>query len=104
MKSVKKFTCKICNKNYKSIQSLCNHNRRFHKNKPQNNTFPPQNNTKKFKNKLKCTYCNKFFSRIDSKNRHMKICKYKLKSDKEQKYKDEIKRLKERLRDKMNKN
>ena len=32
MKSVQKFTCKICNKNYKSKQSLCNHNRRFHKN------------------------------------------------------------------------
>mgnify|MGYP001389689276 FL=1 len=37
-------------------------------------------------------------------NRHMKTCKLKLKKDKEQKYKDEIKRLKERLRDKMNKN
>jgi hypothetical protein len=34
----------------------------------------------------------------------MKTCKLKLKKDKEQKYKNEIKRLKERLRDKMNKN
>jgi hypothetical protein len=111
MKSVQKFTCKICNKNYKSKQSLCNHNRRFHKYTPQNNSnipqftsILPQNNSKKINKMVRCKYCNKKFSRLDNMNRHMKICKHKLKSDKEQKYKDEIKKLKERLRDKMNKN
>tara|TARA_B100001093_G_scaffold421132_1_gene413331 strand:+ start:243 stop:1337 length:1095 start_codon:yes stop_codon:yes gene_type:complete len=122
MKSVKKFTCKICNKNYKSIQSLCNHNRRFHKKITQNNTHTAlnstqtaPNSTKKINkiNNKKCPYCNLTFTRLYSKNRHMKICKIKnekensiiLKMEKEKnEYKNEIKRLKQRLRDKMNKN
>ena len=122
MKSVKKFTCKICNKNYKSIQSLCNHNRRFHKKITQNNTHTAlnstqtaPNSTKKINkiNNKKCPYCNLTFTRLYSKNRHMKICKNKnekensiiLKMEKEKnEYKNEIKRLKQRLRDKMNKN
>ena len=120
MKSVKKFTCKICNKNYKSIQSLCNHNRRFHKKitqnnskLPQNNSFLPQNTSKKTNKMVYCKYCNKKFSRLDNMNRHMKTCKVKnekensiiLKMKKEKnEYKNEIKRLKQRLRDKMNKN
>ena len=122
MKSVKKFTCKICNKNYKSIQSLCNHNRRFHKKITQNNTHTElnstqtaPNSTKKINkiNNKKCPYCNLTFTRLYSKNRHMKICKIKnekensiiLKMEKEKnEYKNEIKRLKQRLRDKMNKN
>ena len=29
---MKELVCKICNKQYKTIQSLCNHNTRFHKN------------------------------------------------------------------------
>ena len=105
------FYCNICNKNYKSKKSLYVHNYKYHSNKPQNNTFSPQNTTiltqnttKKNKAGNTCRYCKKNFSRIDSMNRHMKTCKFKLKKDKEQKYKDEIKRLKERLRDKMNKN
>jgi hypothetical protein len=105
------FYCKICNKNYKSKKSLYVHNYKYHSNKPQNNTFSPQNTTiltqnttKKNKAGNTCRYCKKNFSRIDSMNRHMKTCKLKLKKDKEQKYKNEIKRLKERLRDKMNKN
>ena len=105
------FYCNICNKNYKSKKSLYVHNYKYHSNKPQNNTFSPQNTTiltqntsKKNKAGNTCRYCKKNFSRIDSMNRHMKTCKLKLKKDKEQKYKDEIKRLKERLRDKMNKN
>ena len=27
---MKELACKICNKQYKTIQSLCNHNKRFH--------------------------------------------------------------------------
>ena len=113
MKSVQKFTCKICKKNYKSKQSFCNHNRRFHKKITQNNSKLPQNTSKKINKMVCCKYCNKKFSRLDNMNRHMKICKVKnekeniiiLKMEKEKnKYKNEIKRLKERLRDKMNKN
>ena len=122
MKSEQKLTCKICNKNYKSIQSLCNHNRRFHQNITLNSTQTALNSTQtapnstqkvnKPNNKI-CPYCNITFTRLYSKNRHMKICKVKnekeksiiLKMKKEKiKYKDEIKRLKERLRDKMNRN
>ena len=117
MKSVKKFTCKLCNKNYKSIQSLCNHNRRFHKKitqnnskLPQNNSILPQNTSKKINKMVYCKYCNKKFSRLDNMNRHMKICKIKKEKDNNNNYKNklklkdaEIKRLKERLRDKMNK-
>ena len=118
MKSEKKFTCNICIKNYKSQQSLCNHNRRFHSNKPQNNSklpqytsILPQNTSKKINKMVSCKYCNKNFNRLDNMNRHMKTCKIKKEKDNNNNYKtklklkdDEIKRLKQRLRDKMNRN
>ena len=120
MKSVQKFTCKICNKNYKSKQSLCNHNRRFHKNSHQKvniRSIKSQhlvNKKSTFNNKEvihKCIYCNKIFSFKQSKYIHMKTCKIKKEKDDNNNYKNklklkdaEIKKLKERLRDKMNKN
>ena len=113
------FYCNICNKNYKSKKSLYVHNHKYHKkitqnnsNIPQNTSILPQNTSKKINKMVRCKYCNKKFNRLDNMNRHMKICKVKnekeksiiLKMEKEKnKYKDEIKRLKERLRDKMNK-
>ena len=39
-------------------------------NQHQNNTNQHQNNTNQF-NRLKCSYCEEIFSRIDSKNRHI---------------------------------
>jgi hypothetical protein len=46
----------------------------------QKNTSHPQNNTK-----LKCKYCERNYSRIDSLNRHLKICKSKKEDDEEKK-------------------
>ncbi len=87
------FICNICNRKYKSYQSLWNHGHLYHKeitsknlkNKqilPQNNSkyqknkqILPQNNSKKEALLLDCKYCNKQFSRLDNLNRHIKICK-----------------------------
>ena len=120
MKSVKKFTCKICNKNYKSKQSLCNHNRRFHKNSHQKVIIQSskshllvikKSSLNNKEGEHKCIYCNKIFSFKQNKYRHMKTCKIKKEKDNNNNYKNklklkdaEIKKLKERLRDKMNKN
>ena len=120
MKSVKKFTCKLCNKNYKSIQSLCNHNRRFHQNSHQkviiqssksHHLVIKKSSLNNKEGKHKCIYCNKIFSFKQNKYRHMKTCKIKKEKDNNNNYKNklklkdaEIKRLKEILRDKMNRN
>ena len=47
------YKCEICNKFYKSSQSLCNHNRNIHS-----------------KKKYKCKFCNKYFSYNQSLNKH----------------------------------
>jgi hypothetical protein len=54
--------------------------------KPQNNTLKPQNDTLKPQNdtliqKIECKYCDKLYSRTDSLNRHLKICKEKKQDD-----------------------
>ena len=85
-----KYRCEICNKNYKSNNSLWNHNNKFHINdntksphSPQNSTKYPQNSTKLLEKnyntkKLLCKFCNKLLSRSDSTSRHEKICKVKI--------------------------
>ena len=79
---MKELACKICNKQYKTIQSLCNHNKRFH------------NSIKTTFSELKqplcdfiqplvdliqplhiCCKCNKNFKHYNNKWRHEKICK-----------------------------
>ena len=80
------FFCKICNKNYKSKKSLYVHNHKYHKKITQNNTQTALNSTQtapnstkkinKINNKI-CPFCNLTFTRLYSKNRHMKICKVK---------------------------
>ena len=132
-KSVKSFKCEICNKNYKSINSLGNHNRKFHPEKcrktsritqkssfvPQKSSFLPQKSSKNDNIlKLECQYCFKIFTRSDNLKRHTKTCKAKknienenllLKKENEElknKYKEydqEIKNLKDQLLDVMNK-
>jgi hypothetical protein len=64
---------------------------------PQNTTFSPQNTTQitdhTNKEYIKCEYCNKDYSRVDSLNRHItKYCKKKKELDKE---KNENKELQE---------
>ena len=73
-----KYSCKICNKQYSSCSSLCNHNKRFHKtptssNMPQIPSGLPQNASFYLKNE--CSFCNKIFSRKDNLQRHKKTCK-----------------------------
>lgn len=125
MESVNKpFECKVCNKFYKSKNSLGNHNRKFHpinphKNTiiPQKSTFSPQNNTNIHNSdKLNCSYCSKKYSRIDSLNRHYKTCKVKinieienieLKKENEKlkiNFQKEINELKNQIKELMNKN
>jgi len=71
----KELICKICNKKYHSIQSLCNHNKKFHsKNKGQiiHTNIPiviPIVEPKKNDNK-KCKHCNKILSSYKNKWRH----------------------------------
>lgn len=56
------FSCTICNKDYKSYQSLYNHNHRYHS----------DNNAQ-----YKCMYCKKKYSRNDTLVSHQKNCKLK---------------------------
>ena len=131
--SVKPYKCDICNKYYKSKNSLGNHNRIFHPKKcikssqktlkssidTQKTSFVTQKTSKNTRNlNLNCRYCSKTYSRTDNLKRHMKNCKEKknienenllLKKENEElknKYKEygeEIKNLKEQLLSIMNK-
>ena len=85
-----KLFCKLCNKMYASPSSLCNHNKKFHKNNQDNNVNNVNDNVnnnvndKKInvndvndKKIIKCEYCNKIYSSRFSKSNHKKICKFK---------------------------
>uniref|UniRef100_A0A6C0DAL4 C2H2-type domain-containing protein n=1 Tax=viral metagenome TaxID=1070528 RepID=A0A6C0DAL4_9ZZZZ len=73
------YKCNICNKIYKSYQSLWNHNNKFHNNTNLNgNTFVTHGNTNT-PSELKCKYCNKIFNNRQNKWKHeTKVCKNKL--------------------------
>jgi len=84
--SLMDFKCNICNKLYKSYQSLWNHNHKFHNNLKlnisngiQNNSIP--NNTKEPINTTTnndncvCQFCNKKLSTRQSRWRHEKTCR-----------------------------
>ncbi len=100
----KKNTCNICNKLYKSSQSLWNHKNKYHNSLTQNNSKTNEEslqNTQKNSNEPQlssiyikendviieddiienntptCKYCNKEYSRLDNLKRHMKTCKAK---------------------------
>ena len=127
---IKKYICNICNKYYKSSQSLCNHKKNIHNDIHQKSTVhipdtynlstsyqhindnlkePPK--IKKTDNTL-CEYCNNNFSCYSSLHRHLKICKSKeniIKENEDLKQKmlnmekslDELKKI---MLDMMNKN
>jgi len=126
MESVtKSFKCNICNKNYKSKNSLGNHNRKFH---PKNKQLSTRNLQKSTLNKLNsticqpttftyhCKYCNKGYNINQSKWKHEKTCKTKInieienlqlkKQNEELKicFQNEINDLKEQIKTLMNKN
>ena len=93
-----KLFCKLCNKMYASPSSLCNHNKKFHKNSqdtinPLDNTLDNTNiiidntldNTSiiidntldNIKKKYNCSKCNKLFNNYQNRWKHEKICKLK---------------------------
>ena len=85
----KKNTCNICNKQYKTHQSLWNHKNKYHTEippfipiiptiHPHITTILPTNNIIKKTDKTSCDYCNKIFSCYNSLNRHLKTCKIKV--------------------------
>ena len=91
--SIKIFRCNICNKNYSSQSSLCNHNKKFHSklilnssSKPHEPSVIPQESSKLpqelIENNLICIYCNKHYSRLDNIKRHYNTCKKNINNDK----------------------
>ena len=72
-KSLIKFICKTCNKEYSSYQSLWNHNKKFHVNTNVNNVNTNvntnvnnvntnvNNNVNNVNKTYNCLYCNKIF-------------------------------------------
>jgi len=83
---MKEFICKICDKKYSSIQSLCNHNKKFHNNECHNNCKCNKCYSKKvplcviesiiIKNKYLCKHCYKGFGSRQSRWTHeKKFCK-----------------------------
>jgi hypothetical protein len=84
-----KYTCNICNKEYASQSSLCNHNKKFHQNNNINNNIVNTdvnnvntnvnivntnvNNVNKI---ILCNKCNKIFTSRQAKSLHIKkYCK-----------------------------
>jgi hypothetical protein len=82
---IKSFKCNVCEKNYSSQSSLCNHNKKFHKtNITENNGNITKTNGNitetngNIKNKLVCKYCNKIFKHIQNRYEHEKnVCSKK---------------------------
>ena len=64
------FECKICEKNYKSYQSLWNHNKKFHSENGENPKIVDETTLI-----YKCKNCNKKFDKKQKKYYHMKKCK-----------------------------
>ena len=82
------FHCKTCKKYYSSYQSLWIHNKKFHTNNihHNNNNTQHNNNNTQHNNNINesdyiCKYCNKIYKHQQSKSRHEKDCKIKLKNN-----------------------
>ena len=108
-----KFKCNICNKYYKSYQSLWHHKKRYHINIPTNipNISPhipnisPQINNESLPNikkidKRNCDYCNKLLSSYKNLHRHQQTCK--LKENDKKDMRKEIEDLKKMVADLLN--
>jgi len=72
------FNCNVCNKSYKSYQSLWNHNKIYHNNITKNETIITQH---------KCKYCDKKYSTRQNKWKHEQKCKNTIQQN------DEIKKI-----------
>lgn len=118
-KNIKLFYCELCDKNYKSYQSLWNHNKKFHpkcskvlqngsKNAPKTPVLVSKNASDN--QQSICEFCNKQFSKKSNLTKHLNLnrCKVKknemniLKKENEE-IKKEIKELKNQMMDLMNK-
>jgi hypothetical protein len=107
----KKYTCKICNKDYKTYKSMWHHKNKYHNDIPEispiemdnipisspNNTLNipliSPNTFKKTEQRV-CNYCNKELSSYKNLHRHLQICKMKeamIKENEELKKINEIK-------------
>lgn len=74
---ISNYICNICNKEYSSQSSLCNHNKKFHQkkcNKIANVQSNVQSNNKVIKS-LTCEFCNKLFNSRSTKSMHKKNVK-----------------------------
>jgi len=75
------FRCEKCSKDYSGYQSLWIHNKKYHDTKLQTNENINNTKSKHFSDnnikKYLCKFCNKLFSRCDSRIRHEKSCKEK---------------------------
>ncbi len=81
------FSCKICNKNYASKSSLCNHNKKFHYNKRLKKSENIHTETEKSpmncelsifttkKTDYLCRYCKKLYHNKNSRWSHEQKCK-----------------------------
>ena len=74
--SLMNFHCNICNKEYKSYQSLWNHNKKFHDNKLLINVIPISSNLNKITSNYlrKCLTCHKSYKTRQSYSNHKKTC------------------------------
>lgn len=124
-----RYKCDICNKFYKSRQSLWNHKNKFHKNDNQNiiihnhskdnhiikyNHFVSIENEEGETNTTKkcyCKFCNKKFTHYQNRWRHEKTCQVseinKLKKENlelKEMFKKELSVLKDQLLESINKN
>ena len=100
-----KLCCNICNKNYKSKSSLCNHNKKFHCKTVltiSNNNLTKSNNvlnksSDNLNNLIKtynCRYCIKDFIKVKTRWAHEKKCKINNESNKEINKELEIEKIK----------
>jgi uncharacterized Zn-finger protein len=114
---IKKYVCNICERNYSSSQSLCNHKTIKHKNILSDDITietpksTPQNSVPNFidTSKFYCEYCKKELSRKDNLKRHYSICELKNKYEKKleeenNKLKHENEELKKMMMELINKN
>jgi len=92
------YKCNICNKFYKTYQTLWKHNKKFHSDKnitlPSNTIMETSSNNHNNHNALICKYCNKMFSHRNNRWRHEKKCKINNESNKEINKELEIEKIK----------
>jgi hypothetical protein len=83
------FMCKICDKPYASMSSLCNHNKKFH---TEDNLIPSKSILESESKKYKCKYCVNAYKSIQNRWDHEQKCK--INHEKQKRLKEEEKVLK----------